>query len=200
MNKNAERGQATRAHLVDVATPLFAEKGYDGTSIEAVLAGSGVSRGALYHHFPGKEALFFAVLEKISVGIQQQVAEATRDAPDPVAALRASCLTWIRLAADPVIQRTVLIDAPAVFGWERWREADEQSSLGGIRDALTYAAESGAIDPSHVNTFAHIVLAATNEVALMIARADDPAAALSAGESAVAEFLDRLVGARGETA
>jgi AcrR family transcriptional regulator len=194
MNKNAERGQATRAHLVDVATPLFASQGYDRTSIESVLAGSGVSRGALYHHFPGKEALFFAVLERISVGIQQQVAEATRDTPDPVAALRASCLAWIRLAADPVVRQTVLIDAPAVFGWDRWREIDEQSSLGGIRDALAYAAESGAIDPSHVNTFAHIALAATNEVALMIARADDSEAALSAGESAMGEFLDRLVG------
>ena len=66
MNKNVARGQATRAHLIDVATRLFTERGYDGTSIEAVLAESGVSRGSLYHHFPGKDALFWAVLEGVA--------------------------------------------------------------------------------------------------------------------------------------
>ena len=194
MNKNVERGQATRAHLVDVATRLFAERGYDGTSIEAVLAEAGVSRGSLYHHFPGKDALFWAVLEGVAARVGQQLADATRDAPDPVAALRAECLAWIRLADDQVVRQTVLIDAPAVLGWEQWRELDEQGSLRPIRAALDYAAEAGRIEPRHVDAFAHIVLATINEVALMIARADDPAAALTAGESAVAEFLDRLLG------
>jgi AcrR family transcriptional regulator len=197
MNKNVERGKATRSHLIDVATRLFAERGYDGTSIEAVLADSGVSRGSLYHHFPGKDALFWAVLEGVAARAGQQMMDAERDAPDPVAALRVWCLTWIRLAGDPVVQQTVLIDAPAVLGWQRWRELDEQANLGWIRAALTYAAEAGRIDRHHVDAFAHIVLAAANEVALMIARADDPAAALTAGETAIAELLDRLLGASG---
>jgi AcrR family transcriptional regulator len=195
MNKNVERGQATRAHLVDVATRLFAAHGYDGTSIEAVLADAGVSRGSLYHHFPGKDALFLAVLEGVGARIGAQAADIMRDARDPVAALRAGCLAWIRLAGDPVVQQIMLIDAPAVLGWQRWRELDEQN-LGELRAALTYAAEAGSIERRHVDMFAHIVLAAANEVAMMIARADDPAAALSAGESAVAEFLDRLLGYR----
>ena len=195
MNKNVERGQATRAHLVDVATQLFAAHGYDGTSIEAVLAEAGVSRGSLYHHFAGKDALFWAVLEGIAARVGEQLAALERDAPDPVAGLRIGYLGWIRLASDPIVQQTVLIDAPAVLGWQRWREIDEQN-LGWIKAALTYAAEAGRIERRHVDTFAHIVLAATNEVTLMIARADDPAAALSAGQSAVAEFLDRLLGDR----
>jgi AcrR family transcriptional regulator len=194
INKNVERGQATRAHLIDVATRLFAERGYDGTSIETVLAESQVSRGSLYHHFQSKEALFWAVLEGIGARAAQQLAEAERDAPDPVAKLRAGCLAWIRMTGDKSIQQSVLIDAPAVLGWQRWRELDEQASLGEFRAALAYAAETGRIERRHVDVFAHIVMAALNEVALMIARADDPAAALTAGESAVAEFLDRLVG------
>ena len=194
MNKNVERGQATRAHVIDVATRLFAEHGYDGTSIEAVQAGSGVSRGSLYHHFPGKEALFWAVLEDVGVWVGQQGADVARDAPDPVAALRAGGLAWIRLAGHQVVRQIMLIDAPAVLGWQRWRELDEQGPLGAIRDALGYAAETGRIEHRHVDTFAHIVLAAANEVAMMIARADDRAAALTAGEDAFAEFLDRLLG------
>jgi AcrR family transcriptional regulator len=194
MNKNVERGRATRAHVVEVATRLFAEHGYDGTSIEAVQAGSGVSRGSLYHHFPGKEALFLAVLEDVGARVGQQGEDAMRDAPDPIAALRAGGLVWIRLAGDQVVRQIMLIDAPAVLGWQRWRELDEQGPLGVIRDCLTYAAETGRIEHRHVDTFARIALAAANEVAMMIARADDPAAALTAGESAFAEFLDRLVG------
>jgi AcrR family transcriptional regulator len=194
MNKNVERGRATRAHLVDVATQLFAARGYDGTSIEAVLAEAGVSRGSLYHHFRGKDELFWAVLEGVAARIGEELAEAERDAPDPVAALRAGGLAWIRLAADPVVQQTVLIDAPAVLGWQRWRELDEQGALGWIRAALEYAAETGRIERRHVDVFAHIVLAAETEVALTIARADDPAAELAVGERAFAEFLDRLLG------
>src|SRR5580700_2750289 len=87
MNKNVERGQATRAHLIEVATRLFATHGYDGTSIETVLAESGVSRGSLYHHFQSKDALFLAVLEGVGARIGLEVAEEARDAADPLAAL-----------------------------------------------------------------------------------------------------------------
>ena len=192
MNKNVERGQATRAHLVDVATQLFASHGYDGTSIEAVLAEAGVSRGSLYHHFAGKDALFWAVLEGVAARVGEQLTALERDAPDPVAALRVGYLGWVRLASDPVVQQTVLIDAPAVLGWQRWREIDEQN-LGWIKAALSYAADAGRIERRHVDVFAHIVLAAANEVALKVARADDPAAMLPDAESAFAEFLDRLL-------
>ena len=191
-NKNVERGRATRAHVIEVATRLFAEQGYDGTSIEAVQAAAGISRGSLYHHFTGKEALFWAVFEEVGARIAQQEEAIARDAPDPVAMLRAGVLAWIRLAGDPVVRQIMLIDAPAVLGWQRWRELDEPV-LEVIRGALAYAAEAGNIEHRHVNTFAHIVLAAANEVAMMIARADDTAAALTVGESAFAEFLDRLL-------
>ncbi len=194
MNRNVERGQATRTHLVEVATRLFAAHGYEGTSIEAVLAESGASRGSLYHHFAGKEALFLAVLEDVGTMVTAQVTAAIEGAGDPVAELRAGLMAWIRLAGDPVIRQVMLIDAPTVLGWERWRELDEQGPLGFIRTALAYAAGQGAIDPAQVDTFAHIVLAAANEVTMMIARADDPAAALSAEESAFTGFLDRLLG------
>ncbi len=194
MNKNVERGMATRAHLIDVATRLFAAHGYDGTSIETVLAESGASRGSLYHHFPGKEALFLAVMEDAGARATRPAVEAMSAAPNPLAALRIGCLAWIRLAGDPVIRQIMLIDAPAVLGWQRWRELDEQGPLGVIRALLTAAAETGRIEASHVDAFAHIVLAALNEVALMIARADDHAEALATAESAVAEFLDRLLG------
>ena len=196
MNKNVERGQATRAHLIEVATRLFAAHGYDGTSIEAVLAESGVSRGSLYHHFPGKEALYLAVFEVLGDRLGADMTAALQDAADPVDMLRIGCVTWIRNAGDPVVQQIMLIDAPAVLGWQRWRDLDEPA-LAMIRHALGYAAEAGAVDPRHVDVFAHIVMATLNEVAMMIALSSDSAATLKAGESAVDDFLDRLLGGLG---
>jgi AcrR family transcriptional regulator len=195
MNRNVERGRSTRDQLVDVATQLFTEHGYDGTSVEAVLTESGVSRGALYHHFAGKDALFGAVLDRVQAQVGATLAEEARDAPDMLAALRVGCLGFLRLAGERSVRQVMLIDAPAVLGWELWRALDEQHTLGDIKTALATAADQGRIDPGHIETFAHIVLAAVNEVALVIARADDRAAALDAADSAVEAFLDRLLDA-----
>src|SRR3984957_10586114 len=172
MNKNVERGKATRAHLIDVATRLFTAHGYDGTSIEAVLAESGASRGSLYHHFKSKEALFLAVMEDAGARATQPALEAMGAAPDSLAALRIVGLAWIRLACDPVLRQIMLIDAPAVLGWQRWRELDEGGPLGLLRGLLADAAQAGRIETDHVDAFAHIVLAALNELSLVIARAE----------------------------
>jgi AcrR family transcriptional regulator len=196
MNKNVQRGQATRAQLIAVATSLFTEHGYDGTSIEAVLAESGVSRGSLYHHFPGKDALFLAVMKTVSARVGEDAAAAVKDATHPVDLLRAGFLAWIRMAGDPTVRQILLIDAQTVLGWRRWREADEPS-LALVRTALAGVADAGLMDRRHVDVFAHILLAAGNELALMIALSDDPAAALETGQSAAGEFLDRLLGRPG---
>src|SRR5215475_6378147 len=138
MNKNVERGQATRAHLIEVATRLFAEHGYDDTSIEAVLAEAGVSRGSLYHHFPGKDALFLAVFEAVSGRVATEMMGVIQDVTSPLEMLRTGSLALIRLAGDPVVQQIMFIDAQTVLGWRRWRELD-QGTISVIRTALAEA-------------------------------------------------------------
>src|SRR5215472_19343842 len=100
-NKTVARGEATRAQLIAIATRLFASRGYEDTSIEAVLQEAGVSRGSLYHHFAGKDALFEAVLEAVEERAGTEAIAATEGITDTVAALRAAALAWIRLAGDP---------------------------------------------------------------------------------------------------
>ena len=195
MNGNAARGRATRQHLVEVATDLFATGGYEGTSIEAVMRAAGVSKGALYHHFPGKDVLFEAVLDGITERIGTALAAAAVGVSTPAGLLRAGCATWIRLAVDPVVQQIMLIDAPAVLGWQRWRERDEANTLGAVRAALVGAAAQGVLDRRHVDVFAHALLATVNEIALVIARADDPPAALADAEGALDELLSRILSA-----
>jgi AcrR family transcriptional regulator len=194
MNRNAERGRATREHVVGIATGLFAAEGYDATSVDTVMRAAAVSKGALYHHFPGKDALFEAVLDGLDDRIERALGEAAVGVTTPVALVRVGCLTWVRLAVDPVIQQIVLIDAPAVLGWQRWRERDEVTFLGALRGALGAAAEQGVLDPRHVDVFAHALLATANELAIMVARAERPEEALPGAESALEELLDRVLG------
>ncbi|UOX91456.1 TetR/AcrR family transcriptional regulator [Amycolatopsis sp. FBCC-B4732] len=190
MNKKIDRGQATREHLVAVASDLFTEHGYDATSIEAVLRAADVSRGALYHHFPGKDALFTAVLDAVYERVEAESARAVEGLTEPAAALRAACLAWIRSTADPVVRQVLLVDAPAVLGWQRWRQLDERRTLGKIKAALR---RDGRIPAARVDLFAHVLLAGMNEVALLAARTGEPTSTAEA-EAAAADLLDRLLG------
>jgi AcrR family transcriptional regulator len=191
--KRAAQGRATRGQLIEVATRLFTEHGYEGTSIEAVLSAAGVSRGALYHHFAGKEALFEAVVEAVSAQVTAELTEAISGCSDPVDGLRTAALEWISLAADPVIQRVVLVDAPSVLGWERWRAMDGGRTLGALRMLLQAVSDSGRLPAELVTPFSHMLLAALDEIVLVVARAPDSTAAVAEGRMAVEALLDRLL-------
>src|SRR5579863_9763219 len=195
MDRRVDRGQATRKRLITVATELFAERGYEATSLDAILERAGASRGSLYHHFTGKDRLFEAVVE----AVHGQVAQATEAAvtasgeTEAHGLLRVAELAWIRLAGEPVVRRILLIDAPTVLGWRRWREIEERAGLGMLKEVLRQAADDGRVPVELVDSFAHILLAAGNELALVIALADDVAAAQATAEAAVDEFLGRLL-------
>ena len=194
MSRKVEQGQATRRELVAIATRLFVAHGYHGTSIDAVLTEAGISRGALYHHFDGKDALFEAVLDQVEHDVAERVAKAARGIDDPVEALRAGCHAWLRLARDPTIRRVALTVAPSVVGWEKWREIDERYAFGMLKATLGAVAAQGRTRQELVEVLGHMLLAALAEVALFIARAKDSKAAIRTGQSAVDELLDGLFG------
>jgi AcrR family transcriptional regulator len=188
------RGEATRERLLEVARELFGDRGYDATSIEAVLETSGVARGALYHHFKSKAELFDAVVEEVFVEIAQVSAAAARGCTDPLESLRKGSHAWLGMALDPAIQRIALLDPLTVLGWSRWRELDEQYTLGGLRASLRRLARDGRIPASEAELLAYMLLAALNEAALFIAYATDQRAALDTGRASVDTLLDRLCG------
>jgi AcrR family transcriptional regulator len=192
VNQRVDQGRATRAALIDVATELFATNGYEATAIPAVLAAAGVSRGALYHHFASKEALFEAVLQSVEAEATRKVTRAARGATDPLDGLRLGCAAYLAMCRDPVVRRISLIDAPAVVGWERWREIDEQHSFGLIKAAIAAIAADGRVKPELIDVMAHMVLAALLEVALLVARADEGRLAIRRGQEAVDELLTAL--------
>ena len=188
------RGEATRERLLAAARELFGARGYEQTSIEAVLEASGVARGALYHHFPSKTALYDAVLEQVVADI---AAEASQDASaggDALESLRAGARSWMRMALDPAVQRIYLLDPQAVVGWARWRELDERYWLGGLRASFAKLAREGRVPPGQEQVLAHMLCAVLTEAALFIAYAEEQASAGEAAEAAVETLLDRLAG------
>jgi AcrR family transcriptional regulator len=153
-----------------------------------------VSRGSLYHHFPDKKALFEAVLIRVHAeAVQHTIKAATRSA-DGVEALKTACMAWIRLARDPSVSRIVLIDAPSILGWVRWRQIDEEHSFGVVKAGLRAAAKRNLLPEPMIDTVGHILLAALNELALIIAMSGEQKRAEGDALMALDLVLQRLLG------
>jgi len=191
-DQRIEKGRATRDRLLEAGREAFGSRGYDATSIAEVLHGAGVAKGALYHHFDSKAALFDAVLDRVVQELAEAAADRARRTPGPAQGLKVGCGAWLASTLDPAVQRIVLLDGAAVVGWARAREIDDRHTLSGMRRNLERLAEQrGGLD-ADVDLLAHMVLAAVNEAALFIVRADDPGAALAVGRQAVEVLIDRL--------
>jgi AcrR family transcriptional regulator len=200
MNENIERGLSTREHIIETARRLFAASGYEATSTETVLQESGVSRGALYHHFENKKALFAAVLEAVEVDIASATARASVDIKDPVEALQSAFDAFLALACQQEVRQIVLSDAHSVVGWQKWREIDERHGFGRLKARLRGIALTGRMPEAMVDVFAHVLLASLFEIAFLIARSPDPAGTADVGRTAIHELLERLLGGRDQRA
>jgi AcrR family transcriptional regulator len=172
----AERSQATRDALIGAARKLFAKRGYAEVGTEEIVRAAGLTRGALYHHFGGKRELLAAVYEQIERELAERIASAPLGATDPLEAMRAGTEMFLDACLEPEVQRIVLLDAPAVLGWERWREIAAEHGLGLIELTLQSAIDAGAIAPQPVKPLAHVLMGALDEAAMVVARAEDPAA------------------------
>jgi len=162
---------------VATARRLFADQGYfeTGTTEIVDLAGVG-TRGALYHHFESKQALFLAVLEEIEVDLGAKVGVSiTGDTW--FERLEQALSAFLDASLDPEVRRVLLIDGPAVLGWDVWREIEARHGLGALRHMLAEGIAEGSIVDVDADAMAHLLLSVVDEAALFIAHADDPATA-----------------------
>jgi AcrR family transcriptional regulator len=186
-----EQAEATRAALLEAARALFAQRGYAAVGTEEIVRRARVTRGALYHHFRGKEDLFRAVVEDVERELTERIAaEALAiEAVDPWAALRGGARAFLAASAEPEVQRIIMLDAPAVLGWEAWREIGERYGLGLVEGVLEAAMEAGALARQPARPLAHVLIGALDEAAMYVARADDVAGA----REEMAGTIDRLL-------
>jgi len=174
----SERTEATRGALMAAARRLFAERGYDAVGTEEIVRAAGLTRGALYHHFGSKAELLGAVYERLEAESTERVARVVlgSELESPLEAMKAGVEAFLDECAEPELQRIALHDAPAVLGWDRWREIAAANGLGLIEASLSAAIEAGEIKPLPVRPMAHLLLGALDEAAMLVARAEDPVA------------------------
>lgn len=177
-DKRVVQGDATRAALIQAARELFGEQGYVETSTDEVVSRAGVTKGALYHHFSGKEGLFRAVFEQVQREVSDQ-AVAQFLQPDSWQALVGGCTLWIDALLDASVRRTVLHDARAVLGWDDVRAIENRFGAVALRGALRKAMHAGVLDPQPLRPLALLLVGALGEGCLYIADSDDPARARS---------------------
>lgn len=187
----AERTEATTSALVDAARELFARDGYDATSLDAVAARAGVTKGAVYHHFDGKRQLFEAVFTREVERMATPLANAYGRKKDPWDAFHAGCRAFLDECLDPGLQRIVLLDASAAIGWEQIRHL-ESPLLEMMELAISRAAEAGRIAPRKPGPLAHFLYGALCETAMIVARADDQKAAHREAVVEIGRVLDGL--------
>jgi AcrR family transcriptional regulator len=184
------RGDRTRRDLVDAGRALFVEKGYFGTSISDLVTRSGVgTRGAFYHHFKDKSELFRAVFEEVERDLTLRSLASPPQGADAWEKLSVGMRGFLESALEPEVQRVMLIDGPVVLGWQTLRSIQEGNSMALINEMVDEAIAEGIIDDHPVGELTHLLVAAVEEAALLVAHADR----LAKARARAAKVLDRLL-------
>ena len=164
--RTREQAARTRLELARAGRRLFARRGFAGVSAEEVVAAAGVTRGALYHHFDGKEGLFAAVVEDAMIDLKGRLAAAAAGARSPGEALERGVRAFLAACVEPATRQILLVDGPAVLGWHAWRELDLRHGLGLLRSGLAAAARDGArLD---IDAAAHLLAGAMIDAAMVV--------------------------------
>jgi AcrR family transcriptional regulator len=186
------QAEQTRSRIIAAARHLFAEKGYFNTGTTEIVQAAGVgTRGALYHHFADKRALFEAVLEAVEVDLGSKAAGSVT----PTSALEQlgqALEGFLDASTEPEVRRILLVDGPAVLGWDRWREIEAKFGLGALTHVLRAGIDDGSIDVADPEVIAHLLLSAVDEAALFIAHAEDWGVARAQAGRAVTTLLRGL--------
>lgn len=188
-----QRSDGTRQAIVSAAREVFAERGYNAVSVEEIAQRAGVSKGALYHQYRDKVDVLAAAYEDLEREMSQRIIAAASLHADPVDALRAGCHAFLDECSSPTTRRLALVDAPAGLGWERWRAIDARHGFGLLRFGLQAAADAGRVRADHIESRAHLLLAALMEGALLIGTASDPDATRRDIGMLIDEHIDGLV-------
>lgn len=170
--------EATRNALIDSATELFVDKGFSATSLTDVATAAQVTRGAVYHHFADKRALYEAVLDRFESEAVARITEAALQGKTPWDAAMSAVDAFLDQSCDRRYGRIVWQQGPTALGWERWRECGEEYGYGLTRQLVIQLIEAGDIPPAPVDLLTRLIFANLAECGLMLAEAaeqDKPA-------------------------
>ncbi len=188
----AERSAATQQALIAAARRLWGERGYAEVGTPEIAEAAGVTRGAMYHQYADKAALFRAVVEamdqEILERLEASVAAAQPESPADV--IHAMADAWLDIAREPEVRQLMLLDAPSVIGWTEYREMSQQDSITRAEELLQAAIEAGQLRPQPLRPLALVLLGALEEAALYLARAENPDEAREEVRAVIRDLID----------
>lgn len=187
-----ERSEETTRALVEAGLTLFGRDGYAATSMDAVAAEAGVTKGAAYHHFDGKIGLFRTVFVRQEERLASALSRAAEAATDSWSAVRAGCHEFLRRCLEQNTRQIVLRDGPAVLGWDAVREIEYRHTLRLLRDGLRAAEADGRIIEGDLAIRSQLLFGALCEAGMLLARTADPEAALPTVIAEADRLLDSL--------
>jgi AcrR family transcriptional regulator len=191
-SRRQQYSASTKRALVEVATELFTQQGYAGTSLDAIVAGAKVTKGALYHHFSGKQALFEAVFEKVEADASKSIGKAIRTTRDPWEKAVLGLRQFLEIVQQPAYSRVVIQEGPVVLGYERYREQEERSTFGIVQEIVSSVLRSYDLEPSMVETFSRVFFGAMSAAGAAVSSAEDTKRASAEVEAAIAFILAGL--------
>lgn len=162
----------TRTALLEAGTSLFAERGFAHTTLQDVAEASQVTRGAVYHHFTNKQALFEAVLESLERGMTDRLSSAAADVGDPWRSAIVALDGFLEQCCDPAYSRIVWREGMVALGWDRWRELEEEFAYGLTERLVRELVDSGYIAPLPIEPTAQLIFAMLGAAGFALASAD----------------------------
>ena len=202
MNSSPSRGvrsrqrysATTRRGLIATAEKLFTLNGYAATSLDAIVNGTKVTKGALYHHFGGKQDLFESVFDKVETRAAKRIRRALKNEKDPWLKATAGLRAFLETVQEPEYRRVVMQDGPAVLGITRFREQEERSTYGLVAEIVRSVSEGSGwkLDEAMLETFTQVFFGAMSAAGEVVSTAPDPEAASARVEAAIGVVLAGL--------
>jgi AcrR family transcriptional regulator len=187
--RRQEYSASTKRALVVAAMQLFAQQGYAGTSLDQIVADARVTKGALYHHFKGKQDLFEAAFMDVEDQASTRIRDAIRTMRDPWEKALTGLREFLAVTRTEAYRRIVIQDGPAVLGYERYREREESSTFGLVQDIVASLLTDYGLSDSTVEAFTRLFFGAMSATGSAVSMAEDPQQASDDAEGAIVLVL-----------
>lgn len=192
MRRTKDEADQTVETLIDIATLLFSEKGYHKVSLEEIVQTAQLTRGAVYHHFKNKKGLFFAVFERAHTIVAEEINKVDERIQDPWEQLVEGCKVFIQTVSKATVYRIILIDGPAVLGWQTFRELDQENSMRLLQNQIEYLQEIDMLKNVSSKALTHALSGAINETSVWVAEQKDKQEAMKEAMIVIESILEGM--------
>lgn len=172
MKRSAADAAITRGDIIRTARKLFSDKGFAQSTTSEIARGAGVTEGAFFHHFKGKQELFAEVVRQLQREFDKSVSEAASKAPPGIVRFLEGARASLQLSQKQEYLRIVLIDAPGILGHMQWKEIDTNIALEAIEPALRLLAGNRSVPKTRLRATALSILGLLNEACFALASKD----------------------------